>query len=64
MRELKASSPVTGMFGNITDEAIREAEQDDPPVPELDLPALPGGLPPVPTATKDSLLKRFRIWRR
>lgn len=67
MKELKASAPVTGMFGNITDQAITEAEEDEPPVPELDLSALPGGgLPATPaaTGTMDSILKRFRIWSR
>lgn len=52
MKELKASAPVTGLFGNITPEQIDAAEEEDPPPPDLTLPDLP-------TATKDSFLKRF-----
>ncbi|GAQ30225.1 hypothetical protein SAMD00023378_3908 [Ralstonia sp. NT80] len=57
MKELKASAAVTGMFGNIKDEDIAEAEEQEanapPPGGELSLPDL-GTLP-----TKDSFLKRF-----
>lgn len=59
MKELKASAPVTGLFGNISDDDISAAEEEEPPAPELDIPALPGA---VPSATKDSILKR--LWRR
>lgn len=34
MKELKQSSRVTGIFSNITDEEIAEAETDPPPMPE------------------------------
>lgn len=42
MKELKAAAPVTGMFGNISDDAIEEAEQDEPPAPDLTLPDVSG----------------------
>jgi hypothetical protein len=41
MKELKASAPVTGLFGNISDEEIAEAEEQEknaPPPGEMDLP--------------------------
>jgi hypothetical protein len=41
MKELKASAPVTGMFGGIDDAAIAEAEtaaELAPPSGEMDLP--------------------------
>jgi phage-related protein (TIGR01555 family) len=41
MKELKASAPVTGMFGNISDDDIQEAEEQEknaPPPGEMDLP--------------------------
>ncbi|WCM21371.1 DUF1073 domain-containing protein [Paraburkholderia bryophila] len=44
MKELKASAPVTGMFGNISDDDIAEAEEQEknaPPPGEMDLPELP-----------------------
>ncbi|MPV69456.1 DUF1073 domain-containing protein [Burkholderia sp. BE17] len=61
MRELKASSPDTGMFGDIPDEAIEQAERDeegeDPP--GID-PALPlGPAPGAAARTNDSLLRRL-----
>jgi phage-related protein (TIGR01555 family) len=57
MKELKASAPVTGMFGSISDADIAEAEErekNEPPPGEVDLPVL-GDLP----QTKDSLFSRF-----
>jgi len=57
MKELKASASISGLFGNISDEMIELAEQQDkdapPPNAEMDLPDL--GAPP----TKDSFFKRF-----
>ena len=58
MKELKASAPVTGLFGTITDEDIQAAEDEPPPMPDMDLPDPSAIKPP----TKDSILKRF--WRR
>jgi phage-related protein (TIGR01555 family) len=59
MKELKASAPVTGLFGNISDESIQEAEQEEPPGPEL-------GLPEVSTLTGDSgsALDWLKRWRK
>lgn len=63
MRELKASSPDTGMFGDIPDEAIEQAERDeqlaDPPAIETSLPSgatLPSA---APAQTRDSLVRRL-----
>jgi hypothetical protein len=61
MKELKASAPVTGLFGNIDDAKIAEAEkqaENAPPPSEMDL-------PDVSSLTGDSgsalaWLKRFR----
>jgi phage-related protein (TIGR01555 family) len=38
MKELRQSSHVTGVYTSITDEAIDEAENEPPPVPEMELP--------------------------
>ena len=35
MRELKAAAPNTGMFGDISQESIDSAEQQEPPTPDL-----------------------------
>lgn len=60
MKELKGMASSTGMFGNITDEEIEEAEEQEkdapPPGGELDLPDLSA------LTTKDSIFKR--LWRR
>ena len=59
LKELKQSSRRTGVFTNITDEMITEAENEEPPEPELETPnvlGLPspppngpeGNKPPVP----------------
>ncbi|MGI4901299.1 MAG: anti-CBASS protein Acb1 family protein, partial [Janthinobacterium lividum] len=57
MKELKASAPVSGLFGNITDEQIATAEQLEkdapPPAPEDDPPE------PAIAPTKDSFFKRL-----
>ncbi|HGL4259619.1 TPA: phage portal protein, partial [Burkholderia dolosa] len=38
MKELRASSHRTGVFASITDEEIKEAEDQPPPAPETELP--------------------------
>ena len=38
MLELRATAGETGIFSNITDEAIEEAKEEPPPIPEIDLP--------------------------
>lgn len=60
MKELKASAGVTGLFGNIDDEAIEQAAQQEQDVP------LPGAELEMPDisklATADSWLGRF--WKK
>lgn len=60
MRELKATSEDTGLFGDISDEQIEQAELDDqgadPPPIDASLPTLPGQ---APTRTGDSIIKRL-----
>lgn len=75
MQELRESSGDTGLFSNITDEAIAEAEkdQDDPPVPanaevlpdeegKSDLTDPEGKLddPKEPVKALDSMMKRLK----
>ncbi|MDR8045819.1 hypothetical protein KPA93_35805, partial [Burkholderia cenocepacia] len=55
-------SPDTGMFGDISDESIKQAEADEqlpePPAIETSLPG--GGAQPTPAArTGDSLIRRL-----
>ncbi|KVC71439.1 hypothetical protein WI73_11510 [Burkholderia ubonensis] len=61
MRELKASSPDTGMFGDISDEAIEQAERDEqgdePPAIDTALPTMPTA--PAGARTNDSLIRRL-----
>jgi uncharacterized protein len=62
MKELKASAPVTGMFGNISDEDISEAEEQEknaPPPGEMDLPDVSSLTGDSATAI-DWLKRRFR----
>lgn len=42
LKELRQSSGDTGLFSNISDEDIAEAEQDEPPMPDQADPAGPG----------------------
>ncbi|WP_186119943.1 DUF1073 domain-containing protein [Burkholderia gladioli] len=62
MRELKASSADTGMFGDIPDTAIEQAEADEqlPEPPAIET-SLPGGaaLPSPAARTGDSLIRRL-----
>lgn len=57
MKELKASAPVSGLFGSITDEDIAEAEKLEkeapPPEPDENPPEMPKN------PTNDSFFKRF-----
>lgn len=43
MKELRAQAPTTGLFGSITDEDIKEAELEPPPMPDAAPEKLPGG---------------------
>lgn len=42
MKELRDKSGDTGLFSNITDEQIKEAEEEPPPLPEMDVPGEEG----------------------
>lgn len=70
MKELKQASADTGVFTNITDDKIEEAELEPPPTPEMDPadPATEGGgtgdpgegpTEPVKKAGADSMWKRL-----
>jgi uncharacterized protein len=54
LKELKAISVNTGVFTNITDEDIKGADGEDPPLP----PAMVTALAPTLAPTKDSALSR------
>lgn len=63
MSELKQSSKDSGLFTHITDEAIEEAKNDEPPMPIAD----PAGLEADPAekikaATGDSAWKKIKAW--
>lgn len=67
LTELRDASVDTGIFSNISDEEIKEAEEDEPPEPDVDPgAAAPGQKPKAeeekepPVKTKDS---RWRFWR-
>lgn len=65
MKELKASAPVTGMFGNIKDEDIEEAEEQEknaPPPGEMDLPEMPDAS--KLTGDSGSALDWIKRWRK
>jgi len=57
MQELKASSHVTGIFGNITQDQIDAAAPEEPPAPDL-------GTDLAPVQTGDSLIGRWLRKRR
>ncbi|MFG1429192.1 DUF1073 domain-containing protein [Roseixanthobacter glucoisosaccharinicivorans] len=48
LKELRQSADVTGIWSNVTDDDIANAEEEPPPLPELALPPLPG----TPSAPK------------
>ena len=53
LQELKQLSMVTGVFSNISDEAIQEAEDEPPPAPDAAVPD-PGSLPPAAEPGEDA----------
>lgn len=64
LRELKDASGDTGVFTNITEEMIDEAENEDPPLPEID-PAAPN--PATDPSTKpvkslDAFSEKLKAW--
>jgi phage-related protein (TIGR01555 family) len=66
MRELQALGPITGVFTNVTDEAVAAADEEEPPMPERPVgpvgpvgpiaeePAVPSGGEPVAPAEPES----------
>ena len=63
MKELRQSSQETGLFSNITDEEIANAEDIDPPDPALEDPT---GEPakPVPSLDQKTAWRRIKSWIR
>ncbi len=53
LKELRQSSGDTGLFSNISDEDIAEAEQDEPPMPDQADPAGPAAKPGEETEPKE-----------
>lgn len=49
LRELRHSAAGTGIMGSVTDEMIKEADDEGPPVPEAELTQPGPGLPAAPT---------------
>ena len=75
MKELRDASVETGMFGNITDEQVAEAEAEPPPEPDVPPePQAVGGQAPLeaesglgeeprlPVKNKDSAFHKIRRW--
>lgn len=64
MKELKQASGDSGLFTHITDEAIEEAENEEPPEPGVELGGQPGDDPAekVKNATGDSAWKKIKKW--
>jgi hypothetical protein len=53
LKELRQSSNVTGIFTNITDEMITDAENEPPPIPEMPGEEPQNNLPPnIPGASE------------
>lgn len=71
MKELRQNSGESGIFSNITDEQIDEAETEEPPMPE-DQPSANPNVPmpapketvksPSPTTSKDSAFVKIKKW--
>lgn len=61
--ELRDASADTGVFANISDEDIDEAEQDEPPLPDVDPAAPDPAAEPAKTPVK-ALDRRWKFWKR
>lgn len=67
LKELKSSSETTGIFTNVSEQAIEEAQQEEPPEPAEMMPAgMPIGAPIAPDAEEDEPVKMVAdsLWRR
>lgn len=64
LEELRDSSSNTGLFSNITDEQIQEAEGEEPPMPDADPNAPDPAVDPSKTPVKnfDSAFAKWRRW--
>lgn len=62
MKELKESSGKTGLFTHITDEAIEDAEGEEPPMPAVEAPAQPGEPGEGPATPKPSVGSKIKDW--
>lgn len=64
MKELKQASSETGLFTNITDEEIKEAEEsaDQPPMPDVSKPDAEDPAEKVAAASKDSAWMKIKRW--
>lgn len=62
LTELRDASAETGVFTNITDEEIDEADQDEPPLPDMDPVAKDPATEPSTTAVK-GLDAKWKFWR-
>lgn len=60
MKELRSTSGETGVFSNITDEAIKEAEEEPPPEPDEEDPENPEQKPKTPIPSLDSKLPAWK----
>lgn len=60
LEELRDASPNTGVFSNITDKQINEAENDEPPLPDMD-PAAPN---PAAEPSKEPVKNLDSKWRK
>lgn len=64
MKELRQSSGDTGLFSNITDEEIKEAEEEEPPMPEAEPSEQqePADTPKDPVKNIDSAFTKIKNW--
>lgn len=62
LKELRDASSDTGVFSNITDEEISEAETEEPPMPDMDPNAPNPAVDPVKEPVK-ALDSKWRFWR-
>lgn len=55
LKDLKQTAPETGLFGNITDEEIKEAEEEPPPMPDTQVPEEKSESDPEKKSALDSI---------
>jgi len=70
VKDLRAMSTETGLYSNITDEEVIEAEEEPPPAPDAEIPGDTTNVVPekgdttnvVPTKAADAKLAAWRRW--